>query len=430
MKKLATNRVVFALISVAVGFVLSTAHFAKADDVQDLQRQIEERNKNIAALESEIKLYQAEADKTSQKAKTLQTAILGLEQTGRKLDTDIKLTQAKISATDLNLNKLSLDIVDKQQRIINLDESVAESLRLMNQSDDFTVIESILGNKNLIEAFIVLDALQTIQRDIIGRTNDLKTTKEGLEVDKNLTEEQKEKLETFKQTLDGQRKVVVVNKNEQSSLLSTTKNSEAAYQKLIKDKAALKAQFEKELYDYEAKLKYTLDPSKLPTAGSSAFAWPVDSVYITQLFGKTSASGRLYASGSHNGVDLRALTGTAIKAMGNGTVIGTGDTDLACPRASFGRWVLIKYNNGLSAIFAHLSVISVKEGDAVKTGDIVAYSGNTGYSTGPHLHVGVYAADAVTVENRPSLSCAGKVFRMPISAVNAYLDPMLYWPKL
>ena len=117
-------------------------------------------------------------------------------------------------------------------------------------------------------------------------------------------------------------------------------------------------------------------------------------------------------------------------AMGSGTVMGTGDTDLACKGASFGKWVFIKYNNGLSSTYGHLSVITAKVGQEVSAGDVVGLSGNTGSSTGPHLHVAVYASDGVKVDTVPSRSCGGKIFTQPIAALNAYLDPALYLPKI
>ena len=258
----------------------------------------------------------------------------------------------------------------------------------------------------------------------------LSGTRQELQSDKYATEERKNDLKEFSDTLSDQKKVVAANTSEKNSLLSETKNQEAAFQAIVQQKKEAKVALEKEVFEYESKLKYILDPSSIPVAGSSPFSWPLSDVYITQQFGKTSASGRLYASGSHNGTDFKALMGTAIYALADGTISGTGDTDVTCPRASFGRWILVKHDNGLAATFGHLSVVSVKERARVKKGDIIGYSGNTGYSTGPHLHISIYPNDAVNAVNRASASCAGKTYYMPIAAVNAYLDPMQYFPVL
>lgn len=427
MKKILHILSLCLLLTVLIGAPLSVT---RADDVEDLQRQIEERNENIKKLEEEIAKYKAEADKTSAAAMTLANTIKTLQSTGKKLDADIKLTQAKISATSLTINKLGEDIISKEEHISKSKEDTAESLRLLNQGDKISFVQSFLQSKDITEAWKVIQNILSIQAALRGHIDDLENTKQNLAEDKSENEKKKEELSEFQKNLSDQKTVVSQNTQEKNTLLSQTKNQEAEYQRIIREKAAAKAAFEKELYEYEAKLKYVLDPSSIPQKGSAVFAWPTDEVYITQNFGITSASGRLYASGSHNGVDFKALMGTPIKAMGDGVVIGAGNTDLTCPRASFGQWILIKYSNGLSAIFAHLSVISVKEGDSVRTGQIVGYSGNTGYSTGPHLHVGVYASDAVKVENRPSVSCGGKVYRMPIAPVDAYLDPLAYLPKL
>ncbi|MFA6297139.1 MAG: peptidoglycan DD-metalloendopeptidase family protein [Candidatus Paceibacterota bacterium] len=413
-----------------LSLILLVTFSAHADNVADLQRQIDQRNANIKALEQEIAAYKQEVDKTSAKAKTLANAIKILETTGKKLDTDIKITQTKIGATTLTIKKLNGDIADKQARLETSKEGVAENIRLLNQFDAVPLTQNFLQSKNLAQVWVEASNILSFQDTIRSHMTDLRTIEENLAVDKKKNEEKKKDLSTFASTLTDQKKVVVQNKNEQNSLLKDTKNQEANYQKIIADKEKLKAAFEKELYDYEAKLKYTLDPKSLPPKGSAPFSWPTDDVYITQQFGVTNASGRLYASGSHNGIDLKALRGTPVHAIADGTVAGTGNTDLACPRASFGQWILVKHDNGLAATFAHLSVISVSPGQKVTRGQVIGYSGNTGYSTGPHLHISVYPNDGVSPQNRPSASCAGKTFYMPIAAVNAYLDPMLYFPKL
>ncbi len=413
-----------------IGITWLSATAVRAEDAEQLRAQIELRNKNIKALEEEIAKYQAEADKTSAAALTLANTIKTLQATGKKLDTDIKLTQEKIKATNLNIQKLSNDIGDKEQRIKKSRESIGANIRLINESDFSSPIHNFLSKKNISTTWDAITRIVTLQTQLRDHIHNLDGTRTALEEDKQKTIEKKDQLSDFSKELTDQKKVVAANTAERNNILKETKNQEAAFQALVKDKQAAKAALEKEIFDYESKLKYILDPSSIPVAGSAPFSWPLKDVFITQQFGRTSASGRLYASGSHNGTDFRALIGTAIYAMADGVVAGTGNTDLSCPRASFGKWILMKHDNGLAATFGHLSVISVQDGQKVKRGDIIGYSGNTGYSTGPHLHISVYPNDAVSPQSRPSASCVGKTLYMPISAVTAYLDPMLYFPKL
>jgi murein DD-endopeptidase MepM/ murein hydrolase activator NlpD len=113
-----------------------------------------------------------------------------------------------------------------------------------------------------------------------------------------------------------------------------------------------------------------------------------------------------------------------------GVVKGTGNTDLTCKGASWGQWVLIQHDNGLTTLYGHLSVIKVVKGQRVDVGDTIAYSGNTGASTGPHLHFTVYATDGVKIGNLPSSACKGKVYTEPLlTEKGAYLNPLNYLPS-
>jgi murein DD-endopeptidase MepM/ murein hydrolase activator NlpD len=422
--------IVQTLIIGVFAFASFSPSMIYADEISDLQSQIDQRNANIKALEAEIALYQAQADKTSAQAQTLANTIKSLQQTGKKLDSTIKLTQAKISAANLTIQKLGDTITDKEKSIQNGKQSLAASINLMNESDSFSPLQSFLQSKNVSDMWDTFENIFSLQNSIKNYIQNLQGTKQSLETDKTQTETEKTNLKTLADNLTDQQKVVIANAAEQNNLLKQTNDKESAYQALIKQKLATKTAFEKDVFDYESKLKYKLNPSELPAAGSTPFSWPTTDVYITQQFGVTSASGRLYASGSHNGTDFKALMGTPVHAIADGTVAGTGNTDLTCPKASFGNWILIKHDNGLAATFGHLSVISVKTGDKVTRGDIIGYSGNTGYTTGPHLHISVYPNDAVNPEYRASLACTGKTYYMPIAAVNAYLDPMVYFPAI
>jgi len=183
----------------------------------------------------------------------------------------------------------------------------------------------------------------------------------------------------------------------------------------------------------ESELQFILDPNTIPTPGTSVFIWPIDNPIITQNFGYTKfALSGAYNGNQHNGMDIGAPIGTKIKAPLTGTVRNVGNTDLVPGCYSWGQWLLIDHPNGLSTMFAHLSAIAVQPGQKVNTGDVVGYVGNTGYSTGPHLHYTLYVSDAVQVmqfNQFKSVTGCGAALS-PFSAVEGYLNPRDFLPAI
>ena len=412
---------VFLGILILIPFVFSYAQTA-----QEINDKINQKNTDIDNLEKEIAQYQTQLDGLGKQKDSLNVSIQQLDLTRKKLNADIAVTQNKIDKTNLKIKELSLDINNKQSNISNNIDAISSSIRQINEFEQNDALATILSENNFTIIWNDIDNMATVSDTLRQTTITLKQLKSNLENTRKETTAAKNELVGLKTNLADQKKIVDQNTADKKKLLTQTKNSEINYQKLLKDRIAKKDAFEKELRDYESQLKYILDPSSLPSGG--VLSWPLDYIYVTQLFGKTEAGKRLYANGTHNGTDFRASIGTPVKAMADGVVAGTGNTDAQCPGVSFGRFVLIKYNNGLASTYGHLSLIKVNTGDNVARGQIVGYSGNTGYSTGPHLHVSVYAKDAVEIKTLPSKSCPGRVLTQPISPINAYLDPMYYLP--
>ena len=82
----------------------------------------------------------------------------------------------------------------------------------------------------------------------------------------------------------------------------------------------------------------------------------------------------------HNGVDIRAAVGTPVRASDAGVVAAQYWHDRG------GRSMLVDYANGMRAGFAHLSAYNVADGESFERGQVIAYTGDTGATTGPHLH--------------------------------------------
>jgi murein DD-endopeptidase MepM/ murein hydrolase activator NlpD len=401
-----------------------------ADQISDLKQKIDTRIADIAALEKEIAQYEQQIQDLGTQATTLANSIKMLDITRKKLEADISVTQNKIAAENLIIQKLELDISDKQTKINLGTSAIAEMIRSMDQTDSKTLIEVILSTENFSQFWNDVSTLQHLERVVDDKVKELQDLKTAREEDKAQAERERRTLIALNQQLAGQKRVADANKAEKSKLLAATKNTESNYQKILAKKQALKKAFEDELNSFQLELKVAIDPNSLPSVGSGVLSWPLDTVRITQYFGNTAfAQSGAYNGKGHNGIDMAASYGTPIRAAAAGTVMGTGDTDIVCPGASYGRWVLVEHRNGLSTLYAHLSVISVSSGQEVNTGDILGYSGDTGYATGPHLHFTVYATQGVSIQQLKSKVCKG-TYTMPIAPLNAYLDPMNYLKKL
>lgn len=98
---------------------------------------------------------------------------------------------------------------------------------------------------------------------------------------------------------------------------------------------------------------------------------------ITSRFGESSSR----RTSKHTGLDIGASTGTKIKACADGTVTFSGY------KGSYGYMVVINHGNGIETYYAHCSKLYANVGDKISQGDVIAAVGNTGNSTGPHLHL-------------------------------------------
>ena len=413
------KKLLFSAI-VLVALVVVPSAFLSAQTAREIQEKIDQKDSEIQQLEKEIAAYQTELNGLEKQKSSLSKSIKELDLTRKKLNADIAVTQNKIDKTNLKIKNLSSDINTKEDSINNNINSIKLQIRSISEFEEKSLVETILSDNDFTALWNDVDNIVTVREKIRENTIKLQEMKGALEETRESTIDAKNELTKLKTQLSDQQKIVVQNTAEKNKLLKQTQNNEANYQKLLRDRMAKKEAFEQELEAYEAQLQFILDPSKLP---GRVLSWPLDSIYVTSPYAPRWG-------GFHRGTDFRASIGTSVKAMADGVVGGTGDTDVCCPGASFGKWIFIEYNNGLSSTYGHLSLITVRKDQQVKRGQVVGYSGNSGSSTGPHLHVSLYVSSGVQVDSFPSKSYPGKTLIQPISATNAYLDPMRYLPPL
>lgn len=409
-----------------VDFVLAQS------EVERLQAEIAEKNDRLSAIEQEIAQYTAALNEVGAEKATLQRAINQLDLERKKIQADIAYTENQISSTDLEINKLSLEIRETERSIGRNEEAIMEILRTMHVSDNDSMIELFLRHDNIAEVWDEYETLETVKNSMRTRVKELSTLKLSLEDKKVENTNKRDQLVDLKDQYADQNSILASNRANKSELLSVTQNEEANYQTLLQEKEAAREQLLREVRDIESQLQFILDPNTIPTPGTPVFRWPLDPpIHITQNFGYTKfALSGAYNGNQHNGMDMGAPVGTKIYAPLTGTVRNAANTDLVPGCYSWGQWVLIDHPNGLSSMFAHLSAISVTPGQKVKTGDVIGYVGNTGYSTGPHLHFTLYVSDAVQVmrfnEFKSVTGCGAAL--SPFSAVEGYLNPRDYLP--
>lgn len=423
------------LCGAVVGLTLSVAPLSQAQsaDVNALQQQIHNSSSQIQQLEQEIAKLQRELNQVAKEKQTLQGAVRSLDLNIQSLTKSITLTNTQISQKDNEIRGLSGEILTTADLIQIAQASVAASMRQLDALGSQPLAIVLLGKGSLSDFFDNAITLSSVRTELRNEIDDLSELKGDLEVTKSSAEQKREELASLQRKLAQEKQSISIARAEQNTLLKDTQNKESTYQALIAEKERQRKEFEQALRDYEAQLNLAVNPGSFATPNAGVLRWPVEKPYITQYFGNTpfaTANAQVYGGRGHNAIDLRATPGTPILAARGGKVRGTGNTDLTCPNASYGKWVFVDHDNGLSTLYTHLSVISVSDGQQVSAGQVLGYSGSTGYATGPHLHFGVFASAGAKITTFPSQSCRGKNYTMPVADPTAYLNPLSYLPAL
>ncbi|MCX6712356.1 MAG: peptidoglycan DD-metalloendopeptidase family protein [Candidatus Vogelbacteria bacterium] len=417
------------LISLVLTANLLTVSVLLAITIDEIKNTISDQKSLLPKIEEEIKQLGQKIDVTRQQGNSLKNEIKQIDLTRQQLQTSLVSTQTKIVITDSNINNLKKNIQTTEEKIADDKKILAETLRQIRETETDNLAEILASFNQLTDLWDSLSRFQSLNGKLDENITNLRGSKQVLEVNKGQKEQEKNKLSNLKGDLSDQKKAVEITKQVKDTLLTETKSKESAYQKLLADRKKKKQEIEAEIAKAEADLKFALDPSKLPSTGAGIIGWPLIKHLITQGFGNTDfaqSHQSVYNGKGHNGIDLAANIGTQIYSAGDGKIEGFGNTDLTCMGASFGKWVLVKHNNGLSTLYGHLSLVKVSTGQTVKRGEVIALSGNTGYSTGPHLHFSLYASDGLKISQLKSKVAGCGTYTVPIASYNAYLNPLNY----
>ena len=382
---------ILALIAAAIP--ATPVSFAAAPD--DLKSQIEAKNQELSNLENKIKETQSNLQETTTQSRSIEGEISRLNKNINQLNLGIRSAEISVEKLGLEINSLNGDVNDIERDISDKNASLMDILREIQFQDSESVLLTILKSRNLSDGVTNMQALLDLNNQLQVESSNLKNLRDDLNQKLSDRTSKKQEVELQNQNFKYRKAITEDQTQERNRLLSLTRQQAGEYSRQLSALEEQRAEIEKEIEDIERRLTDALDPNALPSGqiGLPLRLSGLISKFITQGYGATAFAGRAYKSKFHNGLDLGTPSGTPIFSAEEGTVAATGDQDRFCYRGAYGKFIVVKHD-GLTTLYAHLSRPLVAVGQKINRGDLIGYSGNTGFSTGPHLHFTVYATQS------------------------------------
>lgn len=401
------------LLSIVVGE--STAFASTLKDLQQEQKQVEQKKKdldsNITQKQSELQTNKTSIDDVMAQIKQLNGQI---EETNENIN---KVT-ANIAKTTEEIEALQASIAELERKIAERDEVLRERMRAMQiKGGKVNYLDVLLGANSFadfIDRFSAVNNLMDADRKIMTQQQEdidkLEEEKKLVEQKLKEQQEQKDKLDNLKKSLDGQKqqKNQLIDKleAEQERLSQEKKELEEEFHDVYEVSKELEGKIQAEQNrlaeiarqaELERKRKAQAASSSGGGGGSSSALPSVSAGNWTKPANGRFSSGFGYRihpiSGvrkQHRGVDIANSVGTPIVAAADGVVSFAGYM------SGFGNVIMITHSiegNIFTTVYAHLSSIGTSSGQHVSKGQYIAGMGNTGASTGSHLHFEVHVGN-------------------------------------
>ena len=372
MKKIGLKIIgILVIISIAIN---AFSIMSYATEKSELNKKIKETKENL----NEVNSQKAESE---DKVEDLTSQIKEYEKEINSLKSEIEQKNKEIKEMQKKLDELEEERQEKQdlldERLITIYENGETSyLDVLLSSADIT---------DFISKYYMVETLTEADKELI----------EGLEADKKEIEETKNNLnESLKEVED--------KKDEQEAIQKKLNKAKNQEEKKVEDLTAQSEDLEEDIEAYEKKmkeldarekaqeeaLKHKIEQAQKEhesnsSSGSSSSGSSSSSGFIRPVKSGSITAKMYYSSGKYHGaVDFGVSVGTPVYAAADGIVVTStwGGSD------SYGYYIKIKHYNGLYTLYAHGSSLVASVGQEVKQGQLIMYSGNTGNSTGPHLH--------------------------------------------
>lgn len=378
-----------ALMAVPTGALAKSSKSLTIEKNKKKQEQMQIKNKlnkeksNISNTESEKKSVSVDIE---------------------NLDAKIQVTSAKISSLESEIGRLNKDIEENQEKLeeaqVNLSENtdaLRMRLREMYKRGNVNYLEVLLNSKDIEELLRnneIISSIARADRELIEfiqeQIDTIKQTEERLQIDKAKVSASRAAVvnerQSYQAAVDAKNNYMKVLESNLDLYKAEFEKAQANWDSLDAEIVRLQKQIAEQKKAEEAaararkatRVHSNITVSSAPRNGQS-YTWPVPGHYsISSPFGYR-VHPILGYSKFHSGIDIPAPSGTPIVAAKSGTVI------MSKLMSGYGNVVMVDHGDTVT-VYAHCSALNVGVGDSVSAGDVVAFVGSTGLSTGAHLH--------------------------------------------
>lgn len=376
---------------------------------------IEDREDELDEIKAKIKAYKQIVDLKQRQGAVLSDQLEGVEAQVKGLELEIQANAQELRILNEEIVSLGNRIDQKEMVIVSQKKILTEIMRGSYEEKDGLSFELITNTSRFANPLQAEEWVHSTGQKMREVLESLRTLRSSLIEERKGFTNKKVQADKLRQDLEEQERSLEEAKKAKEVLLAKTQSEVRKYDALVDDLEEQRKAIESEIEDIESGKTAALDLKDVPKYKKGLLDYPLSSVRLTQKYGKTSFT-RWYTF--HNGIDYAAPTGTKVLAAADGKVVGAGNNG----RYAYGRWIAIDHGNGLTTMYGHLSSQSAKKGAKVNKGDTIGKSGNTGYSTGPHLHFTVFSTKSFDVVPSKNIKSVKDI------PVGATINPALYLP--
>lgn len=360
----------------------------ESDAVRKYDRQISDAEREQKDLEKRSRELQKEMDELEEDKEQTLVYIEKLDGKSAVLEADLADLKKRIRTASGELDGAEAELREAEDTEERQYSTMKKRIKYMyeNGAEDYLeILFSSTDIGDLLNRTEYIGKISAYDRNIFEK---YKETKQKISKKKNEIEGRLEELRVMQAEETAEKAALeTLTAKKKKELEQYEKRMDTSQEKALeyaRQAAEAEAEVEKLLQKKQAEIdRQNAAGSGDSGGGDGSLRWPLNiSGRISSGFGKRE-SPTAGASTYHRGLDIAAPSGTPIVAAAGGKVV------TAAYSSSAGNYVMISHGNSLYTVYMHCSRLVVKEGDAVGAGQVIAFVGSTGISTGPHLHFGV-----------------------------------------